>query len=117
MEELNDGLYESLLTQRLQARLDTAIGRVPTFASSMPRSNRRSSPGTCVTPRLRTLSAQRDPAKRVELVNQLLAVLEQHDDAAVDDPRQLMSLDRRPAPASPRSRRCARRPRCPTPPC
>ena len=46
----------------------------------------------------RTLSAQRDPAKRVELVNAMLGLLDQLDDAASGDPRQLLSLSRPAAP-------------------
>ncbi len=92
MEELNDGLYESVLTQRLQARLISAAGRVPDLraidAAEQPEILARHLRDAA----LRSLSAQRDPAKRVELVNALLVVLEQQDDAAVDDPRQLMSL-------------------------
>ncbi len=92
MEELSDGLYESLLTQRLEARLSAATNRVPDLRAIDEAEQPEILARHVRDATLRSLSARRDPAQRVELVNQLLAVLQQQDDAALDNPRQLMSL-------------------------
>jgi superfamily II DNA or RNA helicase/HKD family nuclease len=98
MTELREGLYESLLTSKLgrqlaaNADLDPVLRAVDLAEQPevLARHIREAA--------FRTLSQQRDPVKRVELVNALLGVLEQADDVASGDPSQLLSLSR---PATP----------------
>jgi superfamily II DNA or RNA helicase/HKD family nuclease len=98
VEELHQGLYESLLTERL--------GRCLSAAGALDHDVRLVDPveQPDVLARhvrdaaFRALSAQRDPQRRVELVNLLLGILDQADDAARSGPRQLLALTRPPAP-------------------
>lgn len=101
MGELSEGLYESLLTERLQARLTAVPGLVPDLRSidvaEQPEVLARHIRDAVV----RTLAGQKDPGQRIEIVNSLLALLEQHDDAALESPRQLLSLARPAGPGVP----------------
>lgn len=98
MGELQEGLYESLVTSRLVARLavrndlDSAV-RAVDVAEQPEVLARHVRDAT-----FRALTTQRDPAKRVELVNAVLGLLGQFDDSASGDPRQLLSLS---VPAAP----------------
>jgi superfamily II DNA or RNA helicase/HKD family nuclease len=98
VDELSEGLYESLLTHRLRARLTA----VPALAAELDTIDVAEQPEILARHlrevALRILSAQKEPAKRVELVNSLLALLDQHDDAALDSPQQLLSLSRTAGP-------------------
>src|SRR6478609_1960279 len=100
MTELREGLYESLLTSKLgrqlaaNADLDPVLRAVDLAEQPevLARHIREAA--------FRTLSQQRDPVKRVEIVNSLLSLLNQADDAATGDPQQLLSLSRPAAPGS-----------------
>ena len=115
--ELPEGLYESLLTSRLGRQLAENATMAPEIravdAAEQPEVLARHIRDAA----FRALSAQRDPAKRVELVNAMLGMLDQLDDSASGDPRQLLSLSRAAAPGLLRSRSSGRRSRCPTPRC
>ena len=98
VEELRAGLYESLVTTGLERQLAAINSLDPVVkavdAAEQPEILARHIRDAA----FRTLAAQRDPARRVELVNQLLGLLDQLDDSASGDPRQLMSLRGLPAP-------------------
>ena len=98
MEELPEGLYESLLTSRLGRRLESSADLEPVLRlvdlAEQPDVLARHVRDAAQ----RALSSQRDPVKRVELVNAVLGLLEQTDDQATGDPRQLLSLNRAVAP-------------------
>ncbi len=98
MEELPEGLYESLLTSRLGRRLASSADLEPVLRlvdlAEQPDVLARHVRDAAQ----RALSSQRDPVKRVELVNAVLGLLEQTDDQASGDPRQLLSLSRAVAP-------------------
>ncbi len=98
MGELAEGLYESLVTSRLgrQLALHTDLDSVVRAVDPAEQPEVLSRHVRDAT--FRALSAQREPAKRVELVNALLGFLDQLDDSASGDPRQLLSLSRRAAP-------------------
>src|SRR6476661_2520482 len=98
MTEMREGLYESLLTTKLghqliaNANLDPVL-RAVDLAEQPDVLARHIRDAT-----FRALSAQRDPVKRVELVNAVLGLLDQMDESANGDPRQLLSLSQ---PAGP----------------
>jgi HKD family nuclease len=94
MTELRAGLYESLLTSKLGRQLGANADLDPVLRAVDLAEQPEVLARHVREAAFRTLSAQRDPAKRVELVNALLGVLDQADDAASGDPRQLLSLSR-----------------------
>jgi len=98
VEELRAGLYESLVTTGLERQL-AAINSLDSVLKAVDAAEQPEILARHIRDAaFRTLSAQRDPARRVELVNQLLGLLDQLDDSASGDPRQLMSLRELPAP-------------------
>lgn len=98
---MQEGLYESLLTEQLQQQLSAApsvVSKVaPLDAAELPITLSRH-----LAPLIeRKLRAVRDPAERLEIVQRLLAVLAEHDppgDDPVSDPsgqmQQLLSVAR-----------------------
>jgi len=98
MAELCEGLYESLLTtalgSQLAASLELEPETRPVDTAEQPDVLARHVRDAA----FRALSSRREPAKRVALVNAVLGLLEQADDQASGDPRQLMSLSHPPAP-------------------
>ena len=98
MTELREGLYESLLTSKLGRQLSASTDLDPILRAVDLAEQPEVLARHVREAAFRTLSAQRDPAKRVELVNALLDVLDQADDAASGDPQQLLSLSRPAAP-------------------
>ena len=92
MEELQQGLYESLLTERLSRRLFSAGALDHDVRMVDPVEQPDVLARHVRDAAFRALSAQRDPERRVELVNQLLGILDQADDAARAGPRQLLAL-------------------------
>ena len=94
MAELREGLYESLLTTALGSQLAASVELEPEIRpvdmAEQPDVLARHVRDAV----FRALSAQRDPIKRVRLVNAVLGLLEQAVDEATGDPRQLRSLSR-----------------------
>ena len=100
MTELRPGLYESLLTSKLGRQLAASEDLDPELRTVDLAEQPEILARHIREAAFRTLTAVRDPAKRVELVNVLLSVLNQADDAASEDPRQLLSLSRPAAPGT-----------------
>ncbi len=98
MANLAEGLYESLLTERLQRELDATEQLVPHLQAVDPAEQPEVLARHIRDATFRALSAQRDPARRLELVNALLSILSQDEDATSGDPRQLLDLTRPPVP-------------------
>ena len=98
MEELQQGLYESLLTERLERRLSAAAALDHDVRLVDPVEQPEVFARHVRDAAFRTFTSQRDPARRVELVNRLLGVLDQADDAARAGPRQLLAVTRPSAP-------------------
>src|SRR5664279_5444087 len=98
MEELREGLYESLLTIGLGNQIAATVELEPEIrpvdTAEQPDVLARHVRDAA----FRALSSQREPAKRVAIVNALLGLLEQVGDEATGDPRQLRSLSRSAAP-------------------
>lgn len=98
---MQEGLYESLLTQQLQRELDR-VQAGDQVESLLARIDEAEQPEVLArhvrdaTHRL--LSATRDPLRRVQIVNALLDQLDAADDSVLEDPRQLVSLTRPNAP-------------------
>lgn len=95
-----EGLYESLLTKKLQAQIDEATGSGlspetgPVDAAEQPDVFARHIRDAAV----RALAAESNVDRRRDLVNALLDQLGAHDDQLAASPRQLLSLV---APATP----------------
>ena len=98
MGDLSEGLYESLMTSRLErlvadtAHLNPEIRQVD--AAEQPDVLARHVRDAA----FRALTKQTDPTKRVELVNAVLGLLDQLDDSASRHPEQLLSLRRDASP-------------------
>ncbi len=98
-----EGLYESLLTKKLQAQIDEASGSGLTpktelvDAAEQPDVFARHIRDATV----RVLTAESNPDRRRELVNALLDQLGAHDDQLAVSPSQLLSLVAPAAPGSP----------------
>ena len=95
---LRAGLYESLLTAGLDRQLSDTNDLAAVVRAIDPAEQPDVLARHIRDAAFRTLSAQRDPAKRVELVNTMLGLLDQLDETASGDPRQLLSLSRPAAP-------------------
>src|SRR6476660_3919631 len=98
MDELREGLYESLLTTGLGIQLAAIVELEPEIRSVDAAEQPEVLARHLREAAFRALSSQREPAKRVALVNAVLVLLEQAGDQATRDPRQLMSLSRPAAP-------------------
>lgn len=98
MGELREGLYESLITTRLGRQLAVTADLDAVLRAVDPAEQPEVLSRHVRDAAFSALSAQRDPAKRVELVNALLELLDQIDESASGEPRQLLSLGRRSAP-------------------
>ncbi len=98
---MQEGLYERLVTERLEREL-VAIRRSTEFADNVRRIDAADQPEVLSRhirdAALRTLSSTQDVAKRLEIVNGLLALLDGSEDDVLADPRQLLSLTRVPQP-------------------
>lgn len=100
MGELQEGLYETLVTSRLGTQLrvsrglDSVVRTVDT--AEQPEVLSRHIRDAA----FRALTVQRNAAKRVELVNAVLGLLDQQDDSASGEPRQLLSLSRLAGPGT-----------------
>ena len=98
-----EGLYESLLTKRLQDQIDeaTELGLTPTTqlldAAEQPGLYARHIRDAAV----RALAAEPNPDRRRDLVNSLLDLLGAQDDELASSPGQLLSLVAPSAPGSP----------------
>jgi superfamily II DNA or RNA helicase/HKD family nuclease len=98
-----EGLYESLLTKRLQAQVDEAAGSGlspttgPVDAAEQPDVFARHLRDAA----LRALAAEKDPGRRRDMVNSLLDQLGAHDDQLAASPGQLLSLVAPSMPGSP----------------
>ena len=98
-----EGLYESLLTKRLQAQIDEATesGLTPTTqlvdGAEQPAVFARHIRDAVV----RALSAESNTDRRRDMVNALLDQLGAHDDQLAISPGQLLSLVAPAAPGSP----------------
>lgn len=98
-----EGLYESLLTRRLQTEIDEATGsglkpRTQLVdAAEQPELYARHIRDAAV----RALAAEPDPDRRRNLVNTLLDLLGAQDDELASSPGQLLSLVAPAAPGSP----------------
>jgi len=95
---VDEGLYESLLTNELSVALKALGDLVPTVAAIDPADQPHIMArhiGEAVT---RTLDDIKDPAARVELANRLIALLGADVDTVAAPPRSLQSLSR---PAGP----------------
>ena len=100
MTELRPGLYESLLTAKLGRQLAANADLDAELRAVDPAEQPEVLARHIREAAFRTLSAVHDPGKRVELVNLLLGVLNQADDAASGNPQQLLSLSRAATPGS-----------------
>lgn len=88
---LLEGVYESLITEQLQKRLDRA-GAV-LASQAVPDGDEPDILSRHVAQAVsRVLRGERRPAARVELVNRLLEVLGADEDAVVEQSRQLLSV-------------------------
>ena len=98
-----EGLYESLLTTRLQAQIDEATGAgltsktQPVDAAEQPDVYARHIRDAA----LRALAAEANADRRRDLVNALLDQLGAHDDQLAVSPSQLLSLVAAAGPGSP----------------
>jgi len=95
---VDEGLYESLLTNELSVALKALGDLVPTVAAIDPADQPHIMArhiGEAVT---RTLDDMKDPTARVELANRLIALLGADVDTVAAPPRSLQSLSR---PAGP----------------
>jgi superfamily II DNA or RNA helicase len=98
---VQEGLYESLLTQRLRRELDRvqSVEQVEAVLAKIDEAEQPEVLARHVRDAThRVLAATRDPSRRVQIVNALLDQLEADDDGVLEDPRQLFSLSRPPAP-------------------
>lgn len=108
---LPEGLYESLVTRRLRARLETQPLLMPEIAAIDPADQPAVLARHVHDVVLRALAAERSIDRRVELVNRILADLGAVEEGSEDDPQQLWSLT---APGGPgRDQRSTHRPRTP----
>jgi superfamily II DNA or RNA helicase/HKD family nuclease len=98
-----EGLYESLLTKKLQAQIDEATGSGltpstgPVDVAEQPDVFARHIRDAA----LRSLAAEKDPDRRRDMVNSLLDQLGAHDDQLAASPSQLLSLVAPSIPGSP----------------
>lgn len=88
---MDEGLYESLVTQRLSEELsgllaNVDIGNVDQAEQPLVLSRHVAAAA------VRRLAREKDPAKRVDLVNRILQVLDSDLDAVQPPPRQLRSI-------------------------
>ncbi|WP_152185151.1 DUF3427 domain-containing protein [Segeticoccus rhizosphaerae] len=98
---MDEGLYEALLTARLAANLADDIRFVPELQLVDPAEQPAVLARHVAQATARRLTIERDPAKRVALVNQVLHLLEQPDDSVEPGPQQLLTLAVPPAPGVP----------------
>lgn len=100
-DALPEGLYESLVTRRLRARLDAH----PLLASDIESIDPADQPAVLARhvhdAVQRVLAGERSPRRRVQVVNQILADLGAVDDQSEADPCQLWSLTRPAGPGRP----------------
>ena len=89
MEELREGLYESLLTIGLGNQIAATVELEPEIRPVDTAEQPDVLARHVRDATFRALSSQREPAKRVAIVNALLGLLEQVGDEATGDPRQL----------------------------
>lgn len=97
-EVLPEGLYESLLTTRLQALLDRQSGKARILQDVDEGDQPHVLARHVSTAVHRALTAEKDSARRLALVNRLLAEVGNSEDALPDHSRQLFFLHR---PAGP----------------
>jgi len=89
---LLEGVYESLITERLQRRLDEA-GAIRAARQAVPEADEPEVLSRHVAQAVaRVLRGERRPEARVELVNRILGVLGADEDAVVEASRQLLSV-------------------------
>lgn len=98
---MQEGLYESLLTQQLQRDLEQAQ-RSDQVESVLARIDEAEQPEVLARhvrdATQRALASTRDPLRRVRIVNAILDQLDAVDDGVPEDPQQLLSLTRPDAP-------------------
>ena len=105
------GLYESVITAKLERRLAALIGREADI-TAVDQADQ-----TLVLARhvgsafQRRLSAERDPAKRIQLANQLLVLIESSEPGVEDPLKQLHGIHEPPAPGA--TSRYSQRPKTP----
>jgi len=98
---VQEGLYESLLTQQLQRDLERAQSSDQVEAV-LARIDEAEQPEVLARhvrdAAHRVLSSTRDPLRRVQIVNAILGQLDAADDDVLEEPRQLLSVTRPNAP-------------------
>lgn len=99
---MEDGLYESLVTRRLERRL-AHLGPAPQIEDVDPNDQPHVLARHLATETERALSAIRDPGRRVRLINDLLEFIDSElvDEQIAGQPRQLLSLRSATATARP----------------
>jgi len=94
---MQEGLYESLITQSLAASLEDLEGLSPSFGDVDPGDQPHVLARHVATQIERALAETKDPARRLDLVNGLLAVL-QPDETLTPPARNLLHLAAAPGP-------------------
>ena len=108
---LGEGLHEALLTRELQGALSRETTLFPDLGKVDPEDQVNVLARHLASTAVRRLEAVRDPAKRLQLANDLLAVITDESQLVVDPVEQLLAL--RPPPSPGAARRYAERPRTP----
>ena len=92
------GLYESVITGELEQRLAALVGREADVSPVDPADQTHVLARHLGTVLLRRLAAERDPAKRVVLANQLLGLIDGSESAVGDPLKHLQGVHEAPAP-------------------
>ncbi|MFZ5848449.1 MAG: DUF3427 domain-containing protein [Actinomycetota bacterium] len=95
---LLEGIYESLITRELDARLERATHLQALVGDVDPADQPHVLSRHVAAELIRVLEATRDEGRRLQLVNDLLSAITQPDPPVVHDARQLLALSR---PAGP----------------
>ena len=94
-----EGIYESLITQELQARLDERAADLEALIADIDPAEQPHVLSRHVTDALtRALESTKDEGRRLEIVNSLLSTLSQSEPLYLADARQLLALSRPSAP-------------------
>jgi hypothetical protein len=97
---LSEGLHEALLTRGLQGALAHETTLLPDLGRVDPEDQVHVLTRHIATAAMRRLAAVRDPAKRLELANQLLGHITDDSQLVIDRPSNSMRFDRSRIPAA-----------------